>query len=825
MTVEHAQSLDMAFDKGLQLAFPPVMVRLLKALLEPEPSFSEIAGYLEMDPMLAAKVLHIVNTTGYGFSEKFTSLHRAAIAIGTADLFKLIISLSLQKKLYSESQRDPKLILGDWRLTLWSAQTAEAIAAILCPKFKQVAYLGGMLKDLPLFLAFCRHDIPPFLQGPRLATLPAAGQSANELAYWGSDHAELAHDILVFWGFPAELAEAVRAHHEYSGGPGGRPLTKSLAYATRWAELLLAPDGDPGQLVAFELALAAELGLDLKAMEEFRAACWDKFNLLTSQLELKAQGADTRLHEQSLANIQSYYFLALGALGDISPQSTKTVAVTLQRQLRLFWGVNTWELQILLPGATTARLFRCESGTVRTKEQDDSASPSVPQRWVRYAIASSDNDYGYLAIPPGEGGEGESTLPMFVHMLAMCLDENRKRSTGAALRSRFASIPFLAARLDVEGRIREASDSFLDALGLQETPLGRRAEELLKEHLGMSQTQYDAAAKPGEPARGTLLSVPEGRFPGTPVYLSRCLLPGRRGESVLLLGDVTHLGALQALALGHPDFMSALFEGIRERICLLDEEGDVIWAGTGVQPMLEKNIFSLFTPESPAPERWDAGLLAYLSDPLRVRATRNGQEEPGSYELLFSPLVGRVHRQFLLILNNETEREAMAGESVSQGGAKSRDPLTGLYGYTQFHALLAHFSDLSAKDNSQVGVLFCDIEDLHGINEKYGYQKGDAALRGVAGVLAAAVRPGQDHPCRYSSDKFAVLVNRATEHLMNGMAGQIQLQAAAIHDVPVRLNIGIALMEPAREPKHGLDAAREACKKAARTETRILWAE
>ncbi len=89
--------LDEAFDKGLQNAFPPVIVQLLKALLEPEPSFDTIARYLEMDALLAGKALHIVNTSTYDFSEKFTSLRRAAIAIETTNLFKLVISLPLQK--------------------------------------------------------------------------------------------------------------------------------------------------------------------------------------------------------------------------------------------------------------------------------------------------------------------------------------------------------------------------------------------------------------------------------------------------------------------------------------------------------------------------------------------------------------------------------------------------------------------------------------------------------------------------------------------------------------------------------------------------------
>ena len=210
-------SLDTAFNKSLQLAFPPVMVQLLQALLDPTPSFASIAAFLNMDPMLTSTVLHIANSSSYGFSQKITDIQRAAIAIGTGDLFRLVISLALQKKLHPAGKRDPSNLFGDWRLTLWSAIAADAIAERLCPAQRQEAYLAGILKDLPLFLAFCRDEVPPFLEEPHLVTLPTPKQFADELTFWGHTHADLAYDVFQYWGFPDDVAEAVRSHHDMAG--------------------------------------------------------------------------------------------------------------------------------------------------------------------------------------------------------------------------------------------------------------------------------------------------------------------------------------------------------------------------------------------------------------------------------------------------------------------------------------------------------------------------------------------------------------------------------------------------------------------------------
>lgn len=834
MASETGNSLDIAFDKGLQQAFPPVMVQLLKSLLDPSPSFTAISNYLNMDPLLAAKVLHVVNTTSYGFKEKITDLQRAVIAIGTNELFKLILALLLQKKLNPVYERDPELVFGDWRLTLWAALAAEAIASRLCPKDRQVAYLVGMLKDLPLYLAFCQNEVPPFLQHKRFATLPTEGQFAEELVNWGQTHPEMTRDIFLFWGFTEEMAEAATMHHDYENISAYPPLAQSVIYATRWAELLHAPQTDMPALSLFESNMAAELGLSNLEMTNFRSTCADRFNRLLDQLGIVQNEPGMRIHDQSLARLQSHYFLALGTLSCIKPNLPQSFAAMLQKQLRLTWGIKDWDLKIRLVADENICMFRCRGDHGLITDISGKKAPPPNAGWQRIPIVCNNHDFGMLIVPPHlKRHEDESSLPMYVNMLAMVLEELHKTQFKQGSDACLEDLPFIVARLDKDGGIQEASAAFRDVFKLNDNPEGHPAGELLLRHLGIDLPPIESDGDEDKRA-GFFLSVPEGHFPGTPLYISRIHVHGGDSESFLFIGDVTRMNSQQALAMAHQGLLGALFETLNEQICLLDEQGRIIWTDESCRELLGKNIFSLSKPDASSPSgqlsagggRWNSSFLNSLvtSTKIQVLLALGGSLVP--YRLIFSPLEGKSGRQYLLMLHiTPPNAQAPTQESPKPQAVRPKDSLTDLYGYSQFHILLKYTTEQARKHEADTGIIFCDIEGLHKYNALHGYQKGDTVLRRVAGCLAENCRPGQDHACRYGSDKFAMVIYRASREMLDDLAANIHTQAKERCDQEITLNIGLVLVGPEEHPKSRLDAARRASEQAGTTPERTLWAE
>ena len=663
MTAGQENYLDVAFDKGLQLTFPPVLVQLLQALLKPSPSFRAISGYLQMDPMLASKILHIANSSSYGFNSRITDLERAAIAIGTDELLKLVIALSLQKRLAPKHKREAQYEFGDWRMTLWSAIAAEAIASRVCPLQKQEAYLAGMLKDLPLYLELCRDEVPPFLARAGLVTLPWPGQLAEELSHWGYSHPELTRDIFLYWGLPIELADAVRQHHDFADKASHSRLTQSVVYATRWSELLHAPGADPAQAVAFELAMSAELGLDMESAATFRSTCAEKFNLLLSQLGIQQdQHTAATLHDQPMQAIQRSYFLALGAASECAPLTPQSLAATVQRYLRLFWSRTTFELFLNLDNADRGSLFRSVSGSDLMEESVSRAGISTRSDWLRMPLVGNTREYGFLSLPRKAEENGESApLPMFVRVLGMQIESQSQR--GESSRSAAASFdpPFALARLDAGGVILSASSRFESLFGQPGRPVaGMRAAALLEPHFGpcpllsekTAQLTQDAQDAPAAPAseQGRLVTFAK-KSSGLPMYMGLAPDPKHQGHFCLVLGAVTRSNVHQALALAHGGLMESLLRALPFQVYLLNASGTIVWADSPYRQMLGANIFALSRPADQHQDGWNASFLSALTGVTRLEASLAGAAGPRIHELIFAPVRDSQGTAYLLLMD------------------------------------------------------------------------------------------------------------------------------------------------------------------------------
>jgi GGDEF domain-containing protein len=92
-------------------------------------------------------------------------------------------------------------------------------------------------------------------------------------------------------------------------------------------------------------------------------------------------------------------------------------------------------------------------------------------------------------------------------------------------------------------------------------------------------------------------------------------------------------------------------------------------------------------------------------------------------------------------------------------GLALRDPLTGLLNHRAFQERLGEELRRAERERYAVSVVAMDIDDFKGINDGLGHVVGDEALRRLAGVIRAEVRPS-DVCGRLGGDEFAVALVR-----------------------------------------------------------------
>jgi diguanylate cyclase (GGDEF)-like protein len=130
--------------------------------------------------------------------------------------------------------------------------------------------------------------------------------------------------------------------------------------------------------------------------------------------------------------------------------------------------------------------------------------------------------------------------------------------------------------------------------------------------------------------------------------------------------------------------------------------------------------------------------------------------------------------------------------------AMQRDPLTRLPNRTMFDAQLQMALSLARETNRRTGIIILDMNNLKLVNDKYGHQTGDDALRKLAAEIQKKTDP-RGMAARIGGDEFGVVLpvdydslsaRRMRAHFRSGSACTIE---AANSQIFISASVGIAV--------------------------------
>ena len=154
--------------------------------------------------------------------------------------------------------------------------------------------------------------------------------------------------------------------------------------------------------------------------------------------------------------------------------------------------------------------------------------------------------------------------------------------------------------------------------------------------------------------------------------------------------------------------------------------------------------------------------------------------EPGTHSIICVPLVKQDEAFGLIYVSNKRESVRFAPQDLdlvcilaSNVAAvvdqmrlfhqSITDYLTGLYQRRHLEPRLDHEVKRSLRYGTPFSLLAMDADHFKRINDTYGHQAGDQALRAIAHVIRSSVRAHIDLPARMGGEEFAVLLPETDE--------------------------------------------------------------
>jgi putative nucleotidyltransferase with HDIG domain len=203
----------MIFKMGALPVLPEVGRKLIQAMDSPYTQMSDISEIVEGDPGLASRLLHTVNSAHFGIARKVVSCGEALQIVGLEALRSLAIGIEIFD-FYEDRPFVQKVFQNLWAHSIRTAIGARKIAqfeqqpAELC----NVAFISGLLHDIGKLILASNAEWE-YRVAMELCEKSRVPLEQAERGSFGCTHAEVGAYLLVLWGFPDQVVEAVENHH------------------------------------------------------------------------------------------------------------------------------------------------------------------------------------------------------------------------------------------------------------------------------------------------------------------------------------------------------------------------------------------------------------------------------------------------------------------------------------------------------------------------------------------------------------------------------------------------------------------------------------
>src|SRR6202035_3091170 len=204
----------------------------------------------------------------------------------------------------------------------------------------------------------------------------------------------------------------------------------------------------------------------------------------------------------------------------------------------------------------------------------------------------------------------------------------------------------------------------------------------------------------------------------------------------------------------HCRYATGVEADVVQHLVIRNGHGLTGWVARNRRPLVNARPSADFEAAGESPDR--TSLQSALVCPLVFNERFIGtisvyHTEPSVYTDDHRRLLDRISEQAAAVIYNSMVFEQTQEDSLT-------DTLTGLPNTRFMFMHLTRELARAERLKSEVSLLVMDLDNFKEINDAHGHHVGDRALRDVANVLRAGIRP-YDICVRYAGDEFIVVLS------------------------------------------------------------------
>jgi diguanylate cyclase (GGDEF)-like protein/PAS domain S-box-containing protein len=159
----------------------------------------------------------------------------------------------------------------------------------------------------------------------------------------------------------------------------------------------------------------------------------------------------------------------------------------------------------------------------------------------------------------------------------------------------------------------------------------------------------------------------------------------------------------------------------------------------------------------------------------------------------------------ILMFHDASSESTLEQRCLSLYDKATKDPLTQVANRAEFDRVHEMFVEVHQQRQMPCSLIICDLDRFKQVNDTYGHQAGDAAIKCLAAVLKSSCLPG-DLVARYGGEEFVLLCTDCDNAAATSRAEQIRRKLSRLPQMKigsrsVTASFGVTEIQPGDTPE------------------------